>query len=95
MATWFCGDVLKFDAGSELERGNGVRNHRRPGEAAEFAEFAENTYRGVNIALADQFGGIEPKTRIGVDNFIEAANSQPDSHRHLPRSTVGCQCSPG
>lgn len=95
LATWFYGDVLKFDERSALERGDGVRNHRRPVETAEIAKFAENTYRGVNIVLADQFGGIEAKTRIGVDKLIEAGNSQPDSRMHLPGSAVGCQCSPG
>ena len=91
-ATAFYEDVLEFDERPDLER-NGVWD-LGSAEAAEMAKLAETTFRDVNIGLANQFGAFAAKTGIDVYQVIEACNSQPYSHIHLPGIAVGGHCIP-
>ena len=63
-------------------------------EAAEMAKLAETTYRDVNIGLANQFARFAGAHGIDVSQVIEASNSQPYSHIHLPGIAVGGHCIP-
>ena len=92
-AVAFYEDVLEFDERPDLERGNGVWD-LGSAEAAEMAKLAETTFRDVNIGLANQFGAFAAKTGIDVYQVIEACNSQPYSHIHLPGIAVGGHCIP-
>src|ERR1035437_4161393 len=89
----FYEDVLEFDERPDLARGSGVGD-LGSAEAAEMAKLAETTYRDVNIGLANQFGVFAAKTGIDVYQVIEASNSQPYSHIHLPGIAVGGHCIP-
>lgn len=92
-ATEFYEDVLDFDDRPDLTRPNGVWD-LGSAEAAEMSKLAETTYRDVNIALANQFGKFAEKNGIDVFKVIEASNSQPYSHIHLPGVAVGGHCIP-
>lgn len=85
--------VLAFDARPDLVRPNGVWD-LGSAEAAELAKLAETTYRDINIAFANELA--RHADQIGVDVFtvIEASNSQPFSHIHLPGVAVGGHCIP-
>src|SRR5688572_18917661 len=85
--------VLDFDARDDLPRPNGVWD-LGSAEAAELAKLAETTYRDVNIGLANQFARYAATAGIDVYNVIEASNSQPYSHIHLPGIAVGGHCIP-
>lgn len=63
-------------------------------ETAEMTKLAETTYRDVNIALANEYARYAAKRGIDVTEVIEAANSQPYSHIHLPGVGVGGHCIP-
>jgi UDP-N-acetyl-D-mannosaminuronic acid dehydrogenase len=63
-------------------------------EAAEMTKLAETTYRDVNIALANEFARYADRAGIDIRRVIEAANSQPFSHIHLPGVAVGGHCIP-
>jgi nucleotide sugar dehydrogenase len=63
-------------------------------ETAEMTKLAETTYRDVNIALANEYARYAAKRGIDVSEVIEAANSQPYSHIHLPGVGVGGHCIP-
>jgi UDP-N-acetyl-D-mannosaminuronic acid dehydrogenase len=63
-------------------------------EAAELTKLAETTYRDVNIALANEFARYADRAGIDIRRVIEAANSQPFSHIHLPGVAVGGHCIP-
>jgi nucleotide sugar dehydrogenase len=89
----FYGAVLDFDERSDLPRPNGVWN-LGSAEAAEMAKLAETTYRDVNIGLANQFARFAASRDIDVRAVIEASNSQPFSHIHLPGIAVGGHCIP-
>ena len=92
-AVAFYEDVLEFDERSDLARPNGVWD-LGSAEAAELAKLAETTYRDVNIGLANQFARFAAKSGIDVYNVIEASNSQPYSHIHMPGIAVGGHCIP-
>lgn len=92
-ATEFYEKVLQFDARPDLKRANGVWD-LGSAEAAEMAKLAETTYRDVNIGLANQFGKFAAANGIDVFQVIEASNSQPYSHIHLPGIAVGGHCIP-
>jgi nucleotide sugar dehydrogenase len=66
----------------------------RDAETAEFVKLIENTYRDVNIALANQFARFAADNGLPVDEAIAAANSQPLSHIHRPGIGVGGHCIP-
>jgi nucleotide sugar dehydrogenase len=85
--------VLDFDERPDLKRGNGVWD-LGSAEAAELAKLAETTYRDVNIGLANQFARFADRTGIDIFQVIEASNSQPFSHIHLPGPAVGGHCIP-
>lgn len=92
-ATDFYESVLEFDERPDLDRPNGVWD-LGSAEAAEMAKLAETTYRDVNIGLANQFAKFAARTGIDVFQVIEASNSQPYSHIHLPGVAVGGHCIP-
>ena len=85
--------VLDFDDRSDLPRPNGVWD-LGSAEASELAKLAETTYRDVNIGLANQFARFAAENGIDVYRVIEASNSQPYSHIHVPGIAVGGHCIP-
>ncbi|QWW20280.1 nucleotide sugar dehydrogenase [Schaalia sp. 19OD2882] len=85
--------LLDFDERPDLPRANGVWD-MGTAEAAEMAKLAETTYRDVNIGLANQFAVYADKAGIDVYKVIEACNSQPYSHIHMPGIAVGGHCIP-
>ncbi|HEX6967740.1 MAG TPA: nucleotide sugar dehydrogenase [Micromonosporaceae bacterium] len=85
--------VLDFDPREDLPRPNGVWD-LGSAEAAELAKLAETTYRDVNIGLANQFARYADKIGVDVLKVIEACNTQPYSHIHLPGIAVGGHCIP-
>lgn len=92
-AVEFYETVLDFDERDDLPRPNGVWD-MGSAEAAELAKLAETTYRDVNIGLANQFARFSDQHGIDVLKVIEACNSQPYSHIHLPGIAVGGHCIP-
>ncbi|MBB5632653.1 nucleotide sugar dehydrogenase [Cryobacterium mesophilum] len=89
----FYENVIDFDERPDLPQGNGVWN-LGSSEASEFAKLAETTYRDVNIGLANQFARFADSQNIDVYGVIDASNSQPYSHIHLPGIAVGGHCIP-
>lgn len=85
--------VLDFDERPDLARPNGVWD-LGSAEAAELAKLAETTYRDVNIGLANQFARYAGSIGVDVMKVIEACNTQPYSHIHLPGIAVGGHCIP-
>ena len=85
--------ILDFDERDDLARPNGVWNLAKA-EAAEMAKLAETTYRNVNIALANEFALHAQHLDLNAYSIIEASNSQPFSHIHLPGVAVGGHCIP-
>lgn len=85
--------VLDFDDRPDLKRPNGVWD-LGSAEASELAKLAETTYRDVNIGLANQFARFAGAQGIDVYQVIEASNSQPYSHIHMPGIAVGGHCIP-
>jgi len=92
-AVAFYEQVLDFNERSDLSRPNGVWNLEKA-EAAEMAKLAETTYRNVNIALANEFALHAQDLDLNAYSIIEASNSQPFSHIHLPGVAVGGHCIP-
>ena len=92
-ATEFYDAVLEFDDRPDLDRSNGVWD-LGSAEAAELAKLAETTFRDVNIGLANQYARFADAHGIDVYSVIEACNSQPYSHIHLPGIAVGGHCIP-
>lgn len=92
-AVEFYEQVLEFDDRPDLPRPNGVWD-LGSAEAAELAKLAETTYRDVNIGLANQFARFAATSGIDIYNVIEASNSQPYSHIHMPGIAVGGHCIP-
>jgi nucleotide sugar dehydrogenase len=92
-ATGFYEAVLDFDERPDLARPNGVWD-LGSAEAAELAKLAETTFRDVNIGLANQYAKFAERHGIDVYQVIEASNSQPYSHIHLPGIAVGGHCIP-
>ena len=78
---------------SALDEGTEVRAVANA-ETAEMTKLAETTYRDVNIALANEYARYAAKRGIDISEVIEAANSQPYSHIHLPGVGVGGHCIP-
>lgn len=85
--------VLDFDERTDLARANGVWD-LGSAEASELAKLAETTYRDVNIGLANQFARFAATAGIDIYQVIEASNSQPYSHIHMPGIAVGGHCIP-
>ena len=59
---------------------------------AEMVKLVENTYRDVNIALANEFAMLSEKLGIDVWKIIEYANHHPRVNVHLPGPGVGGHC---
>jgi len=85
--------IFVFDERQDLKKPNGV-SPLSSLESAEFSKLAETNYRGVNIALANEFARMAESNSIDVFEVIEAANSQPFSHIHMPGISVGGHCIP-
>ncbi|MGB6229689.1 MAG: nucleotide sugar dehydrogenase [Litorimonas sp.] len=63
-------------------------------ETAEFSKLMENTYRDVNIALANAFARIAEETSADVREVIRLANMHPRVNVHMPGAGVGGHCIP-
>ncbi len=61
---------------------------------AEFSKLMENTYRDVNIALANSFAHIAEDAGIDVLKVIAVANRHPRVNVHTPGPGVGGHCIP-
>ena len=63
-------------------------------ETAEVAKLAENTYRDVNIAYANQLALLCEQLRVDVVDMINLANTHPRVNIHTPGPGVGGPCLP-
>ena len=61
---------------------------------AEFTKLAENTYRDLNIALANELAQIAEATGVDVTEVIELANRHPRVNILSPGPGVGGHCIP-
>ena len=61
---------------------------------AEMVKVVENTYRDVNIALANELAKIAEKIGVNVYEVIELANKHPRVNVHQPGMGVGGHCLP-
>ena len=68
--------------------------HRTDATTAEMAKLAENTYRDVNIALANELAKIAEAVGVDVWDIIELANKHPRVDLHQPGPGVGGHCIP-
>ncbi|WP_304123008.1 nucleotide sugar dehydrogenase [Methanosphaera cuniculi] len=62
--------------------------------SAEMIKLMENTYRDVNIALANEFALICENINVDVNEVITAANYHPRVNIHTPGPGVGGHCIP-
>lgn len=63
-------------------------------EVAEFSKLSENTFRDVNIALANELGELARASGVDIRAVIEIANRHPRVNIHSPGSGVGGHCIP-
>ncbi|SFK70349.1 UDP-N-acetyl-D-mannosaminuronic acid dehydrogenase [Halogranum rubrum] len=68
--------------------------HRTNPTTAEFVKLMENTYRDVNIALANEFAMLGEEYAIDTRRAIELANEHPRVDVHSPGPGVGGHCLP-
>ncbi len=68
--------------------------HKSEASIAEFSKLAENTYRDVNIALANTFAAIAEDMKIDVQEVIRIANLHQRVQIHKPGPGVGGHCIP-
>ncbi|WP_419895469.1 nucleotide sugar dehydrogenase [Macrococcus psychrotolerans] len=61
-------------------------------KTAEMSKLMENTYRDVNIALANELAKICNNLEINVNDVIEMANKHPRVNLHKPGPGVGGHC---
>lgn len=61
---------------------------------AEYCKVMENTYRDVNIALANEYAKIAEEVGIDIWEAIRLANKHPRVHIHSPGPGVGGHCIP-
>jgi len=61
-------------------------------KTAEMSKLMENTYRDVNIALANELAKICNNLEINVNDVIEMANKHPRVNLHTPGPGVGGHC---
>ena len=61
---------------------------------AELAKTAENTYRDVNIAFANEMALVCESLGVDVFEVRRLVNSRPDRHMHVPGAGVGGHCLP-
>ncbi|NTV22864.1 MAG: nucleotide sugar dehydrogenase [Nanoarchaeota archaeon] len=71
-----------------------VRNeiHLTDARTAEMAKLMENTFRDVNIALANEFAKLSMELGVNAWEAIELANLHPRVNIHSPGSGVGGHC---
>ncbi len=83
------------EAAVALYRRAGVKDIRKTSAAiAELSKVAENTYRDVNIAFANEFASICKFLGIDVFETIRLANLHPRVNIHSPGVGVGGHCIP-
>ncbi|MFP6678776.1 MAG: nucleotide sugar dehydrogenase [Dehalococcoidia bacterium] len=63
-------------------------------ETAEVAKLAENTYRDVNIALANSLANLSETVGVDIWSVLEMANRHPRVNLHTPGAGVGGHCIP-
>ena len=63
-------------------------------DTAEFVKLMENTYRAVNIALANEFALIAEKLDLNIHGAIDLANKHPRVNIPRPGAGVGGHCIP-
>ena len=63
-------------------------------DTAEFVKLMENTYRAVNIALANEFALISEKLDLNIHKAIDLANKHPRVNIPRPGAGVGGHCIP-
>ncbi|MDI6655816.1 MAG: nucleotide sugar dehydrogenase, partial [Candidatus Hydrothermarchaeota archaeon] len=63
-------------------------------KTVEVVKLIENTYRDVNIALANEIALLCEKLGVDALKAIEIANKHPRVHLHLPGAGVGGHCIP-
>lgn len=68
--------------------------HMGSAEAAELSKLAEGVYRDLNIALANELARTADLHGVDINEVIQAANSQPYCHLHVPGTGVGGHCIP-
>ena len=68
--------------------------HRADTTAAEIAKLAENSYRDINIAFANELAIICEQANTDVQDVIRLANSHPRVNIHNPGPGVGGPCLP-
>ena len=61
---------------------------------AEMVKLAENTYRDVNIALANSLANMSETAGVNIWNVVEMANLHPRVNIHQPGPGVGGHCIP-
>jgi len=61
---------------------------------AEMVKLAENTYRDVNIALANNLANLSESVGVNVWSVVEMANLHPRVNIHNPGAGVGGHCIP-
>jgi UDP-N-acetyl-D-mannosaminuronic acid dehydrogenase len=66
--------------------------HLTEATTAEMVKIMENTYRDVNIALANELARISPKLNINAWDVIRFANLHPRVNIHQPGPGVGGHC---
>lgn len=68
--------------------------HLTDATTAEMVKLMENTYRDVNIALANELTSICERLGIGAWEVVELANKHPRVNLHRPGPGVGGHCLP-
>lgn len=76
---------------SNITRGELITSDIR---TVEVVKLIENTYRDVNIALANEIALLCEKLGVDALKAIEIANKHPRVHLHLPGAGVGGHCIP-
>ncbi|MEM3766335.1 MAG: nucleotide sugar dehydrogenase [Candidatus Bathyarchaeia archaeon] len=74
---------------------NSLQNsYRTDAQTAEIAKLAENTFRDINIAFANQLALICEQHGVDVTEVIKLANTHPRVNIHMPGPGVGGPCLP-
>lgn len=68
--------------------------YRTDATTAEFAKLSQNTYRDVNIALANEIAKLADKYGVDSREAIRLGNTHPRVHLHRPGPGVGGHCVP-
>lgn len=70
------------------------RIHTTDATTAEFAKLAQNTYRDVNIALANEFAKLAREHNVDARQVVELGNTHPRVDIHQPGPGPGGHCVP-